>query len=51
MTEAEPNTEWHGGCLELDNKGFIRTGLETSEGREQSAYATASRAFSQWGTY
>lgn len=41
MTGAEPNTEWLGGCLELDKKGFIRTGMETSEGREQSAYGTA----------
>jgi thioredoxin reductase (NADPH) len=41
MTGAEPNTEWLGGCLELDTKGFIRTGMQTSEKREQSAYATA----------
>jgi len=41
MTGAEPNTEWLGGCLELDKKGFIRTGMEASEGRDRSAYATA----------
>jgi thioredoxin reductase (NADPH) len=26
MIGAAPNTEWLGGCLELDDKGFIRTG-------------------------
>jgi thioredoxin reductase (NADPH) len=25
MTGAEPNTEWLGGCLDLDGKSFIRT--------------------------
>jgi thioredoxin reductase (NADPH) len=41
MTGAEPNTEWLGGCLELDKKGFIPTGMEAPEGRQPSAYATA----------
>jgi thioredoxin reductase (NADPH) len=26
MTGAKPNTEWLGGCLELDERGFILTG-------------------------
>ncbi len=26
MTGASPNTEWLGGCLALDNKGFVLTG-------------------------
>ena len=28
MTGAKPNTEWLEGCLALDAKGFIRTGLD-----------------------
>jgi thioredoxin reductase (NADPH) len=28
MTGARPNTEWLGGCLQLDDKGFIRTGRD-----------------------
>jgi len=28
MTGAKPNTEWLDGCLALDAKGFIRTGLD-----------------------
>jgi thioredoxin reductase (NADPH) len=41
MTGAEPNTEWLGGCLELDDKGFIHTGIDASGGKQHSAYATA----------
>jgi thioredoxin reductase (NADPH) len=26
MTGAEPNTAWLGGCIALDEKGFIKTG-------------------------
>jgi thioredoxin reductase (NADPH) len=41
MIGAEPNTEWLDGCLELDSKGFIRTGVD-SEGRAlASPYATS----------
>src|SRR5262249_28741408 len=29
---AEPNTAWLGGCLALDEKGYIRTGSVTSSG-------------------
>jgi thioredoxin reductase (NADPH) len=28
MTGAVPNTSWLEGCLELDEKGFVRTGLD-----------------------
>jgi thioredoxin reductase (NADPH) len=32
MTGADPNTEWLGGGLELDDKGFIKTGAEVGNG-------------------
>jgi thioredoxin reductase (NADPH) len=32
MIGAEPNTEWLHGCLELDAKGFVKTGYD-AEGR------------------
>jgi hypothetical protein len=41
MTDAEPNTEWLGGCLDLDGKGFIRTGTDASGEKQNSAYVTA----------
>ena len=28
MTGAEPNTDWLGGCVALDERGFVRTGTE-----------------------
>jgi len=31
MTGAKPNTEWLEGCLALDAKGFIRTGLDLAK--------------------
>jgi thioredoxin reductase (NADPH) len=31
MTGAKPNTEWLEGCLALDAKGFIRTGLDLGD--------------------
>lgn len=31
MTGAKPNTDWLQGCLELDDKGFIRTGNTVSQ--------------------
>ena len=41
MIGAEPNTEWLDGCLELDAKGFVRTGA-TREGEPlPSPYATS----------
>jgi len=36
MIGAEPNTQWLGGCLTLDAKGFIRTGSD-KEGRALSS--------------
>jgi thioredoxin reductase (NADPH) len=40
MIGAEPNTEWLGGCLDLDPKGFILTGQD-EEGRAlASPFAT-----------
>jgi thioredoxin reductase (NADPH) len=30
MTGADPNTDWLDGCLALDSKGFIKTGLDLS---------------------
>jgi len=37
MTGARPNTEWLDGCLALDEKGFVKTGVEL----EPQALATA----------
>ena len=31
MTGAAPNTSWLGGCVVLDDKGFIKTGAELSK--------------------
>ena len=28
MTGADPNTDWLGGCLVLDDKGFVKTGAD-----------------------
>ncbi len=28
MTGASPNTRWLGGCVALDDKGFVKTGLD-----------------------
>jgi len=42
MIGAEPNTEWLGGCLALDAKGFIRTGSD-EEGRALSSPFVTSR--------
>lgn len=30
MTGADPNTSWLDGCIALDSKGFIKTGLDIS---------------------
>jgi thioredoxin reductase (NADPH) len=42
MIGAEPNTEWLGGCLALDARGFIRTGSD-GEGRALSSPFVTSR--------
>jgi len=31
MTGAAPNTAWPSGCIELDDKGFIKTGPDLSQ--------------------
>jgi thioredoxin reductase (NADPH) len=41
MIGAEPNTEWLGGCLDLDEKGFIRTGMSAEGEPLPSPYATS----------
>jgi thioredoxin reductase (NADPH) len=33
MIGAVPNTDWLRGCLELDDKGFVRTGVPSDGGR------------------
>jgi len=40
MIGAEPNTEWLEGCLALDSKGFIRTGVDASGRALASPFAT-----------
>lgn len=40
MIGAEPNTEWLDGCLDLDEKGFIRTGIDCDGEPLASPYAT-----------
>src|SRR5262249_48848457 len=30
MTGASPNTEWLGGCVALDDKGFVKAGPDLS---------------------
>ncbi len=34
MLGAVPNTQWLDGCLQLDEKGFILTGLEVANGED-----------------
>lgn len=41
MIGAAPNTEWLNGCLELDGKGFIRTGVDAEGRRLASPFATS----------
>nr|AYM53979.1 bifunctional protein : sensor cNMP-binding domain-like protein [Pyxidicoccus sp.] len=41
MIGAEPNTEWLNGCLELDSKGFIKTGATADGHVLASPYATS----------
>jgi len=40
MIGAEPNTEWLNGCLELDSKGFVKTGQDAQGLALASPYAT-----------
>lgn len=41
MIGAEPNTEWLGGCLALDAKGFIRTGSDEKGRALSSPFVTS----------
>ena len=41
MIGAEPNTEWLAGCLDLDNKGFVRTGQNGDGQTAPSPFATS----------
>ena len=38
MTGADPNTDWLGGCVALDGKGFIKTGPDLSAEDLQDAH-------------
>ena len=38
MVGAAPNTDWLNGCVELDDKGFVKTGASVGE---SSSYATS----------
>ncbi len=40
MVGAEPNTEWLGGCVALDDKGFVLTGRTADGDPAGSAYST-----------
>jgi thioredoxin reductase (NADPH) len=40
MIGAAPNTEWLDGCLELDEKGFVRTGVGGDGRALSSPFAT-----------
>jgi thioredoxin reductase (NADPH) len=44
MTGAEPNTGWLEGCVALDAKGFVRTGLDLGAGDLTAAGWTLPRA-------
>jgi thioredoxin reductase (NADPH) len=47
MTGANPNTDWLGGCLTLDEKGFIKTGGDlTLEDRQDAKWPLARLPFS-----
>jgi thioredoxin reductase (NADPH) len=40
MIGAEPNTDWLGGCLALDAKGFVATGKDADGNALASSFAT-----------
>ena len=44
MTGASPNTEWLNGCVALDDKGFIRTGIDLPPQDMQAANWPLARA-------
>ncbi len=41
MIGAEPNTDWLGDCLDLDDKGFVRTGRDRQGCALDSPFATS----------
>jgi thioredoxin reductase (NADPH) len=42
MTGAEPNTKWLEGCVALDDKGFVKTGVDvTAEERAKGHWPLA----------
>ena len=40
MIGAEPNSEWLGGCLDVDDKGFVLTGRDAQRNLLASPFAT-----------
>lgn len=44
MTGAVPNTAWLGGCLSLDAKGFIKTGMDLSRDDLMTAHWPLARS-------
>ena len=44
MTGAVPNTAWLGGCLSLDAKGFIKTGMDLSRDDLMTAHWPLTRS-------
>ncbi len=50
MIGAEPNTEWLHGCVDLDAKGFVRTGQDRDGRRLESPLLPPPRASSQSAT-
>ena len=43
MTGANPNTAWLDGCLQLDEKQFIKTGADLGERLESAAASVSAR--------
>jgi thioredoxin reductase (NADPH) len=43
MIGAEPNTEWLNGCLDLDGRGFVKTG-KSADGRALASPFATTRA-------
>ena len=48
MIGAEPNTEWLGGCLPLDARGFVVTGRDDAAKALASPYATTRPGILRW---
>jgi thioredoxin reductase (NADPH) len=43
MTGADPNTDWLNGCIALDSKGFIKTGLDLTPENLSAAHWSLAR--------